>query len=159
MVSGIARSYWDACVFLDFISGHPTHAPDIEAILETADQGKIEILTSTVTIAEVAFVQHEKANNVLSPEIEARIEKLWIPPSPITLVEFHAGIAHAARQLMRRAIEHGSSGLKPFDAIHFATAEMLGVSEFNTYETRLARYSSLVGFTIRAPYVMQIPMI
>ncbi len=149
------RVYWDACVFLDYISEHPDRYPTIEALLEQADQGKRQVLTSVTTIAEVAFAQQEKAAGSVSAETEKRIDALWMPPSPVTLVEFHVLTARTARALLREAVNRGW-GLKPFDAIHLATAKLLGVTQFNTYDlNRLGKYGELIGTKVCEPYIEQ----
>jgi len=144
----------DACVFLSFIEGHPERAADIRELLTRADDGKLEIVTSTLTIVEVAFHPDEKGNHLLSADIEERIRKLWVPPSPVKLADVHRGVAEDARSLIRSAIASGLDGLKPHDAIHLATAVALDAA-FQTYDERLPRYASLVTVKIEQPFVEQ----
>jgi hypothetical protein len=40
-----------------------------------------------LSIAEVAFAESEKRERKLSEGIEAKIQKLWVPPSPFKLEE------------------------------------------------------------------------
>ncbi len=54
------RVYWDACVFLSYINGEQERLPVIDALLEESRSGKIEIITSTVSLAEVAFAEEER---------------------------------------------------------------------------------------------------
>ena len=56
------RNYWDSCAFLSYINGVSDRLPTLDALLEeSADpDNEREIVTSTFTIAEVAFVLHEK---------------------------------------------------------------------------------------------------
>lgn len=42
------RVYWDACVFLSFINGYPDRVPTIEALLDEAAKGDLELLTSVL---------------------------------------------------------------------------------------------------------------
>lgn len=152
------RFYWDSCVFLSYIEGHRDRVGDIEVLLERADQGKLEILTSTATIAEVAYAKQEKDGRILRPDMEERISRLWSPPSPVLLVEFHQGIAHGARRLMREAMTRGMS-LKPFDAIHLSSAQALAVTALQSYDEGLAGYAELAGLKIGRPFVEQMPLL
>jgi predicted nucleic acid-binding protein len=148
------RVYWDSCVFLSYINDDQDRVPTIGEILQQAASGKLQIITSTVTIVEAAQGAEEQAKGALSPEIEQRISKLWLPGSAVMLVEFYAMIAEAARSLMRQATSGGWS-LKPMDAIHLATAVHWHVSEFQTYDKKLEKYREIVSVPIVEPYVAQ----
>lgn len=150
------RYYWDSCVFLSLISKDPERAPVITDLMHKAQAGKIEIYTSTFAIAEVGFATHEKASQKVDGDVEERIKTLWQPPSPITLVEFHQFHAEESRLLMRAGLDKGWTGLKGKDAVHLATAKLIGVDELHTYDlTRLAKYSDLIGAKICHPWVDQ----
>ena len=95
----------------------------------------------------------------MDEEVEQRIDSLWTDPGAVVLVEFHSRIAQTARILMRYAITQGWS-LKPYDAVHMATAQWLStvgikVDEFHTYDKSLVKYGSIVGFKITEPYTPQ----
>jgi predicted nucleic acid-binding protein len=136
------RYYWDACVFLSMINANPDRLPIIEALLDDCDQGKVEIYTSILSIAEVAFAEGEKANEKLNAETAKKIDKFWQPPSPIKLIEVHELIMLDARNFIRAAIQNGI-GLKPADAIHLATAKRLTLDAIHTYDDKLMRHRSL----------------
>ena len=147
------RLYWDADVFLSVINADPERLPVIEAIFDDCDKRDVIIHTSVLSIAEVAFASSERLGRQLSDEIEARIEKLWGPTSPIKLDEISQHIARDARILMRQAIPKGWS-LKPRDAIHIATAKRRQVDEFHTYDTdKLSKFSEIAGFPIVNPRI------
>lgn len=152
------RIYWDSCVFLSFVENHPDRASDIETLMGEAEQGRIEIVTSTVSITEVAFAPEEREKKALSQTVDAAINGLWRSPSPIKLVEFHGGIADRARDLLRTALTSGIKMLKPMDAIHLATALTLNVDEFQTYDEPLMRYAELFSLTMAKPFVGQTSM-
>jgi predicted nucleic acid-binding protein len=101
-----------------------------------------QIVTSVLSITEVAYATTERETSILDPTTEAKILKLWQAGSPITIVEVYELIALKAQQLMRAAITNKWS-LKPADAIHLATADQLGVAEFHTYDEKLAKFSIL----------------
>lgn len=145
------RYYWDANVFLTYIHQVPERTPDLDALLDAARDGKIEIFTSTLSIVEVAFGAEEELGGNMSGEIESAIEKLWVSPSPIKLVDFSPLIGRIARKLIRQARERGWS-LKPADAIHLATAQQMAVTRFHTYEKgKLDKYELIIGFTVEEP--------
>jgi predicted nucleic acid-binding protein len=150
--------YWDSCVFLSYIEETPNRLPDIDGLLENAEKGKIEIITSTITIVEVAYAKTEREEGLLDPNVERKIEKLWIPPSPIRLVEFHKVIADKAKELIRRSLSLGLS-LKPMDAIHLATAQDMNANGFHTYDDKLTRFEQLVNFKIDRPLITQLPLL
>jgi len=137
MPGSTPRVYWDSCVFLSYFNGDIDRLPHIEALLKSASaDNAIEIVTSTISITEVAFAQVEQTGKT-DPAIEAAMDKLWADRSAVMLVDCHELIARQARNLMRVALQH-SWKLKPPDAIHLATAARMGVTEFHTYDGALS---------------------
>lgn len=155
MSSDAPRLYWDSCVFVSLISGDPTRVPTIKDLMQKAQESKVEIFTSVFTIAEVGFATYEKVEQKVDPEVEGLIRALWRPLTPVTLVEFHQFIAEESRLLMRAGLEKGWTGLKGKDAVHLATAKLIGVGEFHTYDPKLEKYSEMIGAKICEPYVVQ----
>jgi predicted nucleic acid-binding protein len=149
MPDGLARIYWDACVLLSYINGIPDRLPDLEWYLERSGKG-FQLVTSTMTIVEVAFAVQERERMALDAATEAKISGLWAIDGPVKTVEFYTLIAEEARQLIRQAIPKGWS-LKPNDAIHLATARRIGASEFHTYDQGLSKYEPQIGTKIRQP--------
>lgn len=150
--------YWDSNVFIHYINGSREHLPTIDQLLLDARNGDIEIVTSTVAIAEVAWAASEKAQWRIDPAVEQKIAALWEPSSPINLVEFHLVIAEDARDLMRAALPHNWI-LKPLDAIHLATAARMQVERIHTYEPKWRKYAPMVGSpVIEPPQVKQLTL-
>lgn len=134
-----ARIYWDANVFLSYINGSPAERlPVLDALLDSASAGEIEIVTSAISIAEVAFARIEQTKRALDPDVEAAIDSLWSDRRTVKLADVHELIAREARTVMRSAVARGWS-LKPLDAIHLASARRLGVAQFHTYDRQLVR--------------------
>jgi predicted nucleic acid-binding protein len=150
------RSYWDACVFLAWINNEPGRASVVDALLRSTRAGDREVVTSVLTITEVAFAAAEK-QGALSPAELAKIDNLWEPPSPIKLVEVHRLIAHDARQLMRQGAPDGLA-LKPPDAIHLVTAKRAACEEFLTYDPKLIKYAGMIGLPVREPVSDELPL-
>ena len=154
MASGRRRIYWDSDVWLSYINAYPERMPVLDALLNDSAStvGDIEIVTSTISQTEVAFALVEQNNSAPDISIEQKIDSLWGDTKAITLIEYHTVIAVEARSLIRMGLQYKWS-LKPLDAIHLATAKWFDVTEFHTYDTRLTRYSSEVGFPILEPHV------
>ena len=158
-----ARSivYWDSCVCLSYINGIEDRLPILDALLASSvsDQGTIKLYSSALSRVEVAFGVNEKTSTVLDREIEQQIDTLWDDQGAIVTVEYHDEIGRIARALMRNTIPQGWK-LKPFDAIHLATAQWLSAVtdktiEFHTYSKDLPRYAPLTGYDIVSPYTPQ----
>lgn len=157
MASNPRLLYFDSCVFISYIDAEAGRVDVVEAIFDAVlkSDGKTKIVTSTITVTEVAFGAHEKAQKILDTQAEEKIDKLWTDPTVIALIEFHEGIARRARELMREGLTLGWS-LKPADAMHLASAHLLNVVEFHTYDhQRLAKYAPLIGCPIVEPYTEQ----
>lgn len=146
------RIYWDACVFLHYIEGTPDWMPILDSLLEEArDAGRLTIVTSTLSIAEVAFAKAEKDGRELDPAIEAMIDAFWQDRSAIRLIEFNELVARKARGLMRRSRAEDRH-LKTIDAIHLASAQLLKVEAFHTMEKRLRAAWGDLEFPVQEPF-------
>src|SRR5579859_8179649 len=115
------KYYVDACVFIDLIE-HPADqepAKTIAAILEAAENGECEVVTSTVTIAEVWHAKSEIDHRAPDPEVARKISQLWNPTSsPVQLIDFHELIAREAVAILRSGIDKGWRKTRGVDGIH-----------------------------------------
>lgn len=150
--------YWDSNVPLSYVNGVANRLAIIEELFKQARAGEIELVTSSVSRVEVAFVAEEKEAGQLDPAVEEKIANLWMPGSPLKTVEFFDLIGEDAKGLMRRGISQGWGALKPMDAIHLATAQRMAVSEFHTYCQHLHRWSGVLGFPVTEPQTAQTVM-
>ena len=105
------RSYFDANVFLAYVGNEVGRADTVQTLLDEARRGQIEILTSTLSIAEVAFGAHERDHGLTEAGEEA-IDQLWAPVSPIVLVDVSQAVTRNARTLIRKAKMDGVRGLR-----------------------------------------------
>ena len=150
------RVYWDACVFLSYVEERAGRADAIELFLEDADKGNVEILTSTISIVEVAFAKQEKDKRALDVAAETRINELWGASSPVKLVEYNPTIAFRAQRLVRESVIRPGKTLKPMDAIHIATALVMEIDEIHTYDGGFHGLSSTSGLTVREVPLIQL---
>ncbi len=129
--------YWDSCCFLEWLLGpNPVHherEPLLMAVMAEVDAGHVELMTSMITIAEVAYVAYEKPNN-FSDETLAKIDALWMPKSGVRVVDCDRVIAKLARTLQRKAAIANVERFHPYDAIHIATAMQHGAVELQTFD-------------------------
>jgi len=154
--SELPMYYWDACVPLSYINGIPDRLQHIESWMSKSG-AEFQLVTSALSIVEVAFAAKEKDNATLDTGTELKISKLWQVGSPIVIVEFYELIAVKAQSLMRAALPRGWS-LKPADAIHLATADQLEVMEFHTYDAPLEKFSVLTETKFKiGPPISQAP--
>ncbi len=146
--------YWDACVTLEYINNQDhLKVSHIQGLLLDSN---VQLVTSVLSIVEVAKGKIEQDGKALDIAVEKKILKLWEVGSPIEVVEFYELIAEGARDLIRAAIPYGFS-LKPADAIHLATADRFEVTEFHTYDERLAKFQAFTNskFPIIEPRARQ----
>jgi predicted nucleic acid-binding protein len=151
MLSDLPLVYWDSCVPLSYVNEIPERVQHISPMLKQSGKD-FQIVTSVLSIVEVAFASIEQNNKALDPEQEERIATLWRPGSPIVMVEFYEVLAYKAQALMRAALPRGWS-LRGMDALHLATADRLKVSAFHTYDERLDKFSEITDskFPITRP--------
>lgn len=158
MANDTERIYWDACVFLSYVNGIAGRVETIDELLNQARAGNFELLTSSLSHAEVAFAAIEKEQGRLHADVEQKIDDLWRPGSPIKTVEFYDLIGLEARRVIRQGITQGWGLLKPADAMHLATARKMNVSQMQTYDDRLLKWDGRLSFPIRKPFASQLPL-
>ena len=122
------RLYWDPCNFISLVSEDEVNRADIcQHILEDAEHGTVEIVTSALTIAEVI---KPKGSPTFTADKEQKISEFFLHEY-ILIYDVTREIAESARELSRQ------HGLKPRDAIHLATAlKAEEVEVFQTWNTR-----------------------
>ena len=150
--------YWDACVALSWVNGDADRIADLDAMLAEAARGEITLVSSVLSVAEVAFAASERTGRVLDDDELRKIDTLWAPVGQIKLIEFQVLIAEEARTIQRLGIPDGLVGLRSVDAMHLATARLESVDAFHTYDgklKRLAPWATKVGFPIAEPLPTQ----
>jgi predicted nucleic acid-binding protein len=140
---------------LSYINQDPGRINHLDALLAEAARGELTILTSVLSVAEVAFAAVERTGKALDDQQLERIDKLWAPAGQVRLVEFHVLIAEGAREIQRLGVPNGWTGLRSIDAMHLATARQAEVDAFQSYEPKLVKWAPVVGYVIEEPEAMQ----
>ena len=151
--------YWDSDVILNYLDPNtdPSIILTLETLLDCSDNKSLpfRIITSTLTIAEVAFSAKEKLDFKEDPADWAAIQRIW-NDGAVHLVEFYRQIAEEARGIVRDS-RFKQYALKPKDSIHAATAKLLEVDEMHTFDKDLLACSGKFGFTIAHPNLLLAP--
>lgn len=151
--------YWDASVFSSYVGRIADRLPIIDALFEqvVADRRR-RIITSAISVMEVAFASGHGPGRRTSPEQEGRIDELWRSPH-IEVVDVTHGLLLRARSFMRDAVDENWS-ISPNDALHLVTAawvhatfgEVIAVHTYDNW----SRFQPMIGgILIDAPNVQQ----
>jgi predicted nucleic acid-binding protein len=121
--------YWDSVVFISYMAGEAGRVDTVKALLRHVEQGKIRLVTSTFTIAEVrCFSTYGASSGRNNPDHEKRIEELFGGDQ----IEFVAVTDFIAREAQKLGCAHND--LSPADCIHIATALEVGPSALLTWD-------------------------
>jgi len=120
------RRLWCSCTIIDYLKGEARAAEHCDAILAQAERGELEIVVSALAAAEVAKV------NDASDEAEELISEFF-SRFYVVVANVDVRVAREARRIVR------TYGLKPLDAVHFATALVHGIGVLETYDDEMIR--------------------
>ncbi|MGE3993523.1 type II toxin-antitoxin system VapC family toxin [Pseudorhodoplanes sp.] len=129
------RRYWDSDCFLGYLMAEQDKVADCEQVLQAAEDGKVIIVTSALTIAEVLALRGR------DPIPTANREKVE---------QFFRNEYIAVHNITRRISETARSfvwdyRVKPKDALHVATAIDAGLSLMNSFDKPLSKKSGKIG--------------
>ena len=113
------------------------------------------IVTSAISVAEVAYLAPEGPGRPLDLTVERRIEDMWRWGHAIRLVEIHTGVAARARALLRHALTQGWER-SPRDALHLASAQESSVDTVHTYDVRWDRFANEIGRRVERPNLLYV---
>ncbi len=152
----VQRVYWDACIFLELLAADSDLAKDVAAIWQQAVDGRVEIYTSELSIAEVVYSTQEQVGRALTNDEERKIDSLWHPMSPVKLLEISRPVLLKAREIKR--MSHGKGiKIKEPDGIHLASAVVHKLAEFHSTDhfsksaDKRAELSALIGIKVCPP--------
>ena len=148
--------YWDANCFTYYINESSEHIDTLQGILSEVEKsnGELKIVTSTLSISEVAFTEQERRNQALGDTELDRSDRIFQDYNVVLLVDLNQLIAQQARQVMRVGLENNLKK-DPRDCIHLATAKFMRAIEVQTYERSLWGFSNFLGITVCQPHVQQ----
>lgn len=148
------RVYLDANVLLSYVNDERDRADTVQSLLEDAENGIVRLLTSHLSITEVAYIASDQEPNGDTDD-EASIDELWTPSSPIELAEVSIPVVRTARSLIRKARLNRIKRVRSADAIHLASAETNDCDRFFTYEKEGTRtgWNTLIRPDVSEPYV------
>lgn len=129
------RRYWDSDVFLGWLMDDPEKAPSCQGVLAEAESGRLQIVTSALTLTEVIRLKgHARVPRGSEEKIRAFFEHDWI-----VVRDVDRFIAEEARDLI------WGHNVQPKDSIHLATALGLKLSQFDTFDRGLHKLSGKLG--------------
>lgn len=144
------RRYWDSCAFLGYLNNEPDKADKCESVLQAAEEGKIDIVTSALTLTEVIKT---KGGPAIPRDQEQKIRDFFEHPW-IIVREVDRFVAEQARELI------WAHGLKPYDAIHLATALNLKLAVMDTFDGDPIKLTGKIGsprLVIAHPHISHTP--
>ncbi len=132
----LARRYWDSDCFLGWFLAEPDKVEKCRGVVQAAQTGEVEIVTSALTLVEVIKL---KGHASLPAQREETIRSFFENPF-ILLRNLDRPVGEYARRLIW---EH--SFLKPKDAVHVATALLSAVPVLDTFDADLLRLDGRLG--------------
>lgn len=128
--------YWDSEAFLAWLKEEPGKVDDCRAILREAEAGRILIVTSALTLAEVIKLKHR------TPIEKEHAEKIraFFKNSYISIRNVDRFTAEKARELI-----WNYPPLQPKDSIHIATALQYKLTLLNTADEDLLKLDGRLG--------------
>ena len=140
--------YWDSDCFLGLLKGEQDKKELCSAVLEEAEEGKIVIVTSALTIAEVLYIKGKSPIPLKDKDIVVKFFKSdYIAIRNVTI-----HIAEMAREIV------WEYDVRPQDAIHVSTAVIDKITHLNTFDEKLISKSNKIGkplIIIEKPYLNQ----
>jgi predicted nucleic acid-binding protein len=129
--------YWDSVVFLAYFLAEAGRVDLCETGLEDAEKGKVLIITSALTLAEVLAL---RGGPRIPPDPNLKKKVIdFFKNEYIAVQNVTRNVAETARDLV------WDHGIKPKDAIHVASALNAKVMVLETFDGPLIAKSGLVG--------------
>jgi len=131
--------YWDACCFLGWLRGESDKLDECKAGIRHAEQGKLTIVTSALTLAEVLWL---KGKDPIPKDDRDKVRRFF-ENDYIALYDVDRTIGELAQDVV------WDHGVRPKDAVHVATAlsgrERLGIEQLDTFDEKLIGLSATIG--------------
>lgn len=117
----------DTAIFIYFIEEHPRFLPLIEPLFRQVDEGRIELVTSALTLLEVLVVPYRSGDHVLA----SRYESILTRSRGVRLADISRDHLRAAAQLK------AATRVKTPDALQLVSALASGCTAFLTNDREL----------------------
>jgi predicted nucleic acid-binding protein len=143
--------YLDACVILSYLEGTECRMTVLDSVFDDArtKSPTIDLFTSVLSLAEVAYVTDHAFPEAISIDDLKRIEGFWAERL-LKTIEINERIARLGRQVLRdrRTTTPSDQELevrgRSIDALHIGSALYLQCEEIWTYDPRMTKLSSLI---------------
>lgn len=129
------RRYWDACAFLAWLMKEDGRIEGCGNVLREARAGKLQIVTSALTLTEVLMVK----GKARVAETDRQLVRDVFKADWLILYNVDRTIAELAQEVVWR------HGVRPKDAVHVATALSARVDRLDTYDDKLLNRSGRIG--------------
>src|SRR4051812_33498426 len=93
------KMYWDSCAFISRLQGDPARIGVLEYWTDEAAEGRAQIITSTMAIAEVAFLNRDCAEEQMAADVRDILA--YFRNDYITVVNVTTRIAEDAAAICR----------------------------------------------------------
>ncbi len=130
------RRYWDSACFLGWFNDEPDKIGACAPVIEAAEAGELQIVTSALTLTEVIKL---KGHPSLPAEREETIRRFFENPF-LVIRNVDRQVAEFARHLIWT-----HSALKPKDSIHIATALLSKVPALDTFDGGMITLDGRLG--------------
>ena len=117
----------DSSIFIYFIEEHPRYLPLVEPVFQAVDSGRLEAVTSSVTLLEVLVQPLRSGNTALAEHYEALLTR----GRGLKLVELDLRLLRTAAHL-RAAVS-----MRTPDALQVSAAMITGCSALLTNDQRI----------------------
>lgn len=126
------RVYCDSSLFIYTLELHPVYNPCLAPFWQSVSDGKVEVVTSEMSLLEVLVKPYRINNTLMIDEYEQ-----FLSQAKLNMVPINKNILRQAAQL--RAV----APLRTPDSIHLATAQLHQATVFFTNDIRLRSTSTM----------------
>lgn len=117
----------DTAIFIYFIEEHPKFLPLIEPLFRAVDEGRLEMITSSLTLLEVLVVPYRTGDHLLA----TRYESILVRSRGVHIADISRDHLRAAAQL------RATTGVKTPDSLQLVAALAGGCTAFLTNDRAL----------------------
>lgn len=126
----LPRVYWDATCFIAWLKPEAERKAQCLEVLKPAQEGKLEIVTSTISLIEVVKLEN---GPIIMTEAKQRLIRDFFKQPFIVPVSVTRRIAEVAQEMIWK------HGFGKRDAIHAATVLQCALEDLHTYDADFQR--------------------